>query len=263
MLRELHKKQNLSYTGTIIDIETIGEFCDQYKGDSREYKDLIIVIFGYINEKGLHIYCAQGNEDIPILEEKTKQLLETLDKERPLCAYQCHNEMGVFFHRLNLKFLFDKELQTDRERKENALRRLGIFDSFGDPFHNELKPGNACRIAWLNNYFDNAIKHNCACLLKEQTLLLKGHVVAPRPLDFEERIDAPSRGPSLAFQPWTQEQKDYAKQAWNEGKMLKTIAQDCGRTPNAVWMRLQRLNVIPSDIPYAIEMDSWTIKDLP
>jgi len=262
MLKEYHKNQNLSYTGTIIDIETIDDFCDKYKGDSREYKDLKMVILGYINRKSLHIYCAQGHEDIPILEEKTKQLLETLDKERPLYAYQCHNEMGVFFHRLNLKILFDKELQTDRESKEHALRRLGIFDSFGDPFHNEPKPGNACRIAWLHGYFDNAIKHNCACLLKEQALLLKGHVVAPRPLDFAG-IDAPSRSPSLAFQPWTREQEDCVKKAWNDGKTLKTIAQDCGRTPNAIWMRLQRLNEIPSDIPYTIEKEAWTLKDLP
>ncbi len=265
MLKEYHANQNLSYTGTVIDIETKGEFCDKYKGDSREYKDLRIVIFGYINKKSIHIYCAQDNEDIPIVEEKTKQLLETLDKGRPLYAYNCQNEMSVFFHRLNLKILFDKELQFQSrpyKSKEAALRDLGIFNNYGDPFQNEQKPGKACGIAWMNGHYDTAIKHNRACLLKEQTLLLEGHVVTPMPLDFKE-IDAPYNSPSLAFQPWTREQEDYLKKAWNDGKTLKTIAQDCKRTPNAIWMRLQRLREIPSDIPYTIEKNSWMLRDLP
>jgi len=35
--------------------------------------------------------------------------------------------------------------------------------------------------------------------------------------------------------------------------MLKTIAQDCKRTPHAIWIRLQRLKEIPAEIPYTIE----------
>ncbi len=274
MLMECHGNQNLNYAGTIIDIETIGDYCSQYKcrsrdinipRDSREYQEHRLVIFGYINRQGFHIYCAKGNESIQELEEKARQLLTILDKERPLYALNCHQEMSVFFHQLKVKIIFDKELQSEvYESKEEALRILRIFNSFGDPFQNERKPGYACQIAWKNGYFDNAIKHNQACLLKEQALLLKGRGITPIPLDFKETDNSYIKPDlTLVGQPWTQEQEDYVITEWQDGKTLETIAQDCKRTPNAIWMRLQRLDKIPSAIPYTIEKKSWTLRDLP
>ncbi len=44
--------------------------------------------------------------------------------------------------------------------------------------------------------------------------------------------------------------------------MVKTIAQDYNRTPKAIWMRLQILKEIPPEIPYTIEKDSFTVRDL-
>jgi hypothetical protein len=266
MLKEDHesqKSQNLVYAGTIIDIETIGNYRREYpKHDSREYKDLKMVIFGYINKQEWHIYCAAGIKYIPELEEKAKQLLMTLRNERPLYAFNCHQEMGVFFHRLNGKILIDKELQSEEyERKEEALRKLGIVESYDDPFHTDQKPGKACMIAWENGSFDKAIQHNRACLLKEQAFLLHGRGIKPVPLDF--KIEASSSASlNASFQPWTKEQENYVRKAWSDGSMLKTIAQDCKRTPNAIWMRLQRLKEIPAEIPYTIEKNSFTIRDL-
>ena len=54
MVKQLHENQNLSYIGTIIDIETIGEYCRAYKGDSREYesKEMAIKCSGIINSYG-------------------------------------------------------------------------------------------------------------------------------------------------------------------------------------------------------------------
>ncbi len=266
MLKECHGNQSLNYVGTIIDIETIGDFCRGYpKNDSREYQEHKLVIFGYINRQGFHIYCAQGIEDIPELEEKASKLLETIDKERPLYAFQCHHEMSVLLYRLKSKTLFDKELQArEYEPKEEALRNLGIPNSFGDPFQNERKPGYACQIAWLNSRYDDAIQHNRACLLKEQALLLKGRGITPIPLDFKE-MDSSYISPdsSQSFQPWTREQKNYVIKAWSEGKTIKSISQDCKRKPRAIWMRLQRLGKIPSDIPYTVEKESWALRDLP
>ena len=45
------------FEGTIIDMETFGEFLNQYP-DSRRYKNIQLVIFGFINRHGLHIFCA-------------------------------------------------------------------------------------------------------------------------------------------------------------------------------------------------------------
>jgi len=266
MLKEDHgsqKSRNLVYAGTIIDIETIGNYRrrEYPKHDSREYKDLKIVIFGYINKQEWHIYCAAGIKDIPELEEKAKQLLTTLRNERPLYAFNCHQEMGVFFHRLNEKILMDKELQSEEyEPKEEALRKLGIAESYGDPFHTNQKPGAACMRAWESGDFDRAIQHNRACLFKEQALLLHGRGIKPVPLNF--RIEASSSASlNASFQPWTKEQENCVRNAWREGNMLKMIAQDCKRTPKAIWIRLQRLKEIPAEIPYTAEKDSFTIRD--
>jgi hypothetical protein len=144
------------------------------------------VIFGYINKQGFHIYCAKGKEGIAELQEKTRQLLILLENERPLCAFNCHQEMSVFFHHLNKQLYFDKELQSrEFESKEEALRISGINYNFSDPFQNAPKPGYACQLAWLAGRYDSAIQHNRACLLKEQELLLKGRGVTPLPLDFK------------------------------------------------------------------------------
>ncbi len=224
-----------------------------------------MVIFGYVNKQGFHIYCARGNEGIQELEEKARQLLAILEQERPLYAFNCHQEMSVFFHQLNLRILFDKELQSrEYENKDDALRNLGIFNSFGDPFHNKPKGGCSCSEAWKNGDFNNAIKHNQACLLKEQALLLNGRGITPIPLDFKETDNLYIKPDlSLAGQPWTREQEEYAIKAWSNGGTIKSIAEGCKRNKNAIWMRLQRLGKIPSDIPYTVGKESWTLRDLP
>jgi len=261
MLKEDHGSQSLAYEGTIIDIETIGNYCREYKGDLREYKDLKMVIFGYINKQGWHIYCATGTEHTPELEEKAKQLLMTLRNECPLYAFNCNQEKGVFFYRLN-ETIFMKELQSkEYERKDEALRRLGIVENYGDPFHTSPDPGKACMTAWESGDFDRAIQHNRACLLKEQELLLHGRGREPKPLDFKIKGTS-SRSVNASFKPWTREQENRVRKAWREGNMVKTIAQDCNRTPKAIWMRLHILEEIPAEIPYTIEKNSFTVRDL-
>ncbi len=70
MLKENHGNHNSTYTGTINDIETIADCRSGYpKRNSREYEELKIVIFGYINIQKSCIDCAEGIEDIPKLEE--------------------------------------------------------------------------------------------------------------------------------------------------------------------------------------------------
>jgi len=76
--------------------------------------------------------------------------------------------MGVLFHYLDTKIVFDGELQRYHESKARVVWDLNI-DNYDDPFPND---GNQCRIAWEEGEFEQAIAHNRACLLKERDILL-------------------------------------------------------------------------------------------
>jgi len=166
-----------NFEGTIIDIETIGEFLNQYP-DSRRYKDIQLVIFGFIHRHALHIFCARGTEAISKLKEKTKNIIDSL--ERPFYAFNSEFERGVFFHELGKEIDFNGELQEIRESKARAVRDLGI-PNYDDPFHDR---GLWCMNAWHNGEFDKAIAHNRACLLKERDILLKRGFRKPDELKF-------------------------------------------------------------------------------
>ncbi len=177
-----HKEDiNSDFKGTIIDIETIGEFNRQYRGthDSREYQNIQQVIFGFINGQGLHIFCAKGTEAINELKEKTEELIDLL--QRPFYAFQSEFERGVLFYELGKEIDFDGELQRYRgESKGNAKAELYI-PNYDDPFNDV---GKLCMTAWENGEFDKAIAHNRACLLKERDILLKRGAREPEELKF-------------------------------------------------------------------------------
>ncbi|TET17276.1 MAG: hypothetical protein E3J75_03020, partial [Dehalococcoidia bacterium] len=106
-----HKEDiNSDFEGTIIDIETTGEFDEHYRytNDSREYQYMQEVIFGFINKHSLNIFCAKGREAISDLRAETQKLIDSL--ERPFYAFNCNFESGVLFHELGKKIDFDGEL---------------------------------------------------------------------------------------------------------------------------------------------------------
>ena len=178
-----HKEDTSSnFEGTIIDIETIGEFLNQYP-DSRRYKDIQLVIFGLINRHGLHIFCAKGLEAINELKEKTKDIIDSL--ERPFYAFNCEFESSVLSYELDKEIDFDGELQEDRESKARVVRDLDI-PNYDDPFHDK---GLCCMKAWEAGEFDNAIKHNRACLLKERDILFKRGFTFPNKINFHNLTD--------------------------------------------------------------------------
>ncbi len=177
MIIEHKENVSLNFEGTIIDIETIGEFLNQYS-DSRRYKDIQLVIFGFINRKALHIFCAEGIEAISELKEKTEDIIDSL--ERPFYAFNSEFERGVFLYELGQEIDFDGELQGIRESKARAVRNLGI-PNYDDPFYDR---GLWCMNAWHNGEFDAAIAHNRACLLKERDILLKRGFSTPDELEF-------------------------------------------------------------------------------
>lgn len=173
-----HKENiNSDFEGTIIDIETIGEFDNRYN-DSRRYKNIEIVIFGFINKHRLYIICAEGRKAIGELKVETGKIIDSL--ERPFYAFNCNFERSVLFYELGKEIDFHGELQETRESKASVVRRLGI-PNYGDPFYDR---GLWCMNAWHNGELDAAIEHNRACLLKERDILLKKGFREPDELRF-------------------------------------------------------------------------------
>ena len=170
MIIEYKEEINSDFEGTIIDLETIGEFNNQYQytNDSREYEYMQQVIFGFINQQGLNIFYVRERKEIAELNEKVTEIINSL--ERPFYAFNTGFERSVFFHQLGRKIDLDGELQKEAfERKSDAVRDLHL-SNYGDPFYDK---GLLCMIAWRSGDFDRAIAHNRACLLKEREILLK------------------------------------------------------------------------------------------
>lgn len=166
--------------GIIIDIETIGEFDNKYKGDSRECRNIIPVIFGYLTKNGLKIYYVEKKNEITQMKKFLVNFIPSLN--RPFYAFNCEFESSVLYHFCNINIDFDHELNSKKyESKRDAVRRLGI-DNYGDPFDGF---GVKCKEAWLRgDEIDKCIKHNRACLLKERDILLKRGFRKPGEIQF-------------------------------------------------------------------------------
>lgn len=165
--------------GTVIDIETIGDFDRQYRGDSREYRNLKQIILGYIDGKKLCIYCANDTKGITELVQLTKDILQNL--KRPYYAFNCAFESSVWFHHIGIGINFDGELQKYRfEQKKEAVLTLKI-PNYDDPFFDN---GFKCIEAWNCGNIKHTIAHNRACLLKERDILIKRGYRDPDILEF-------------------------------------------------------------------------------
>lgn len=182
MLKIYSEKNDLPFNGTIIDLETIGHFCRYY--DSRDYQELKMTIFGYINNNELKILCAEGQEAIAELNKKTSTIINSLDK--PFFAYNCGFEMGVLYHSCGLKIEFNGDLMKEKvidvkwENKREACAELGV-SNYGDPLNGF---GGRCSSVWLNGNYEDAIKHNRSCLLSERDIFLKRGCREPDPFVF-------------------------------------------------------------------------------
>jgi len=155
------------FDGTIIDIETIGEFCREYS-DSRLYKYIVPIIFGYIDKGGLNIYCAKSHDSLDTLRGKVSGILPIL--KRPFSAFNCCFEVGVLHHAWGVELPFDRELNKEKYEPKYEIRcNLGI-SNYNDPF-NDI--GRLCKEAWERGDINNAIAHNRSCLLKERDVMLK------------------------------------------------------------------------------------------
>ncbi len=167
MVEIYEEVENSDFEGTIIDIETIGDFDSSYR-DSREYRYLLPVIFGYITNDGLKIYYVEKKKEIGDLKQKIICVLPRLKK--PFYAFNCEFEVCVLFHSCEQNVRFNNELNQEKfEGKGEVVKFLGI-DSYNDPFNDY---GKLCAEAWLRGEIEKCIRHNRSCLLKERDILLK------------------------------------------------------------------------------------------
>lgn len=166
MVKIYEEKLNESFEGTIIDIETIGNFDRKFK-DSRQYKQIQTVIFGCINKNKLCIYSVEEDNNEKLLNE-INNILNNLEK--PFYAFNSDFERGVLFHNLNKEIGFERELNKEKyEAKRTAVKELNI-PQYEDPFYGH---GDLCVKNWLLGNKEECIKHNRSCLLKEKDILLK------------------------------------------------------------------------------------------
>jgi hypothetical protein len=182
------EKVSSDFKGTIIDIESVGEFNRSFI-DSREYQDLTPVIFGHLSENQMSIYCAKSPDSVLRLKNLIKDIAPKLKK--PLYAFNCNFEQGVLFHSCGLQVTFDGELnEQKREGKYYAVKTLGI-PNYDDPFNDS---GYKCMLSWKEECVSDiergvdrpSIRHNRSCLLKERDILLKRGYREPDPLIFHE-----------------------------------------------------------------------------
>jgi hypothetical protein len=78
MLITYSEKNEFVFEGTIIDLETIGDFCNY--NDSRYYHKIIPIILGYINKDELKIVCAKGEEAIAELKKQSSEIIRNLER---------------------------------------------------------------------------------------------------------------------------------------------------------------------------------------
>ncbi len=167
MVKILQENIISDFKGTIIDLETIGYF-DNRCPDSRRCKNIIPVIFGFINSSGIKILCARNRDSIDNLKLEIINHLDSLQK--PFHAFNTEFERAVLFHHLSRPIEFECEINKEKfEKKEYTVQALKI-PNYDDPFWGD---GGACMSSWLRGDINKAILHNRSCLLKERDILLK------------------------------------------------------------------------------------------
>ncbi|MEK6978615.1 MAG: hypothetical protein AABW86_00185 [Candidatus Micrarchaeota archaeon] len=178
-IKSIQKPALTNFSGTIIDLETIGSFDRQYS-DSRAYANHKIVIFGAISGGALIQHYIDSSEHISLLASVIEQFLNSFP--RPFHSFNTHFEVGVLSHALGRRITFEKELnRTKYEKKQHVVIGLEIPE-YEDPFFGD---GFKCMEAWKTGVegVQKALAHNRACLLKERDILLKRGSREPEPIE--------------------------------------------------------------------------------
>lgn len=164
------------FEGTIVDIETIGDFTEvgkSYPPDGQDYlgryKKIMITTVGLLSEGELTVHIAKDKESLEKFKSRAISIMT--DLSRPTYAFNKSFEEGCYFWNAGFKVLnIDYELQKFvGEKKEDVVVELGI-SGYDDPYHGD---GGRCITAFEEGKIDEIIKHNRACLLKEYQIFKK------------------------------------------------------------------------------------------
>lgn len=165
-MRSITESTKMRLKGTIIDIETIGEFDQEFHPhDYRHYRNLKPTILGYITGNVLVQYCAEGHQDINNLIEIISDTIPRL--EDPFYALNRHFERGILHNACGLEPIFI-DVRGPLTGSKWAIREILGIPTYDDPYDGE---GYKCAEGWLVGDHENCLKHNRACLLIERDIL--------------------------------------------------------------------------------------------
>lgn len=151
--------------GTIIDLETIGDFDRTYPPwDPRQYRDIKPTILGYITGDILVQYCAEGEEEIPTLIDTMKKTLQSL--EEPFYALNTSFERCIIENTCRLQPPFI-DVRGNLRGSKWTIREQHGTPTYDDPFNGD---GYRCIREWQKGNYHECLKHNRACLLIERDI---------------------------------------------------------------------------------------------
>lgn len=152
--------------GTIIDIETIGDFNIEYPStDSRYYENLQPTIFGYLTKDYMMQYCAEGENEI----NKLTRIMAEEPLDEPYFALNTRFERHFLINYSNRDLWINDVRMGMRGSKWEIRERLGI-PTYDDPFNGD---SSKCDTQWVKGDYSSCINHNRACLLIERDILYR------------------------------------------------------------------------------------------
>ena len=166
MVREHREHSSMQIKGTIIDLESTGEFDREYPSwDPRQYANISPTIFGYITGEILAQHCAEGEEEIQDIIGIMNDSLPRLEK--PFYALNCNFEKHVITNTCGQIHPFHDVRENKYYGSKWAIReQLGI-PTYDDPFDGD---GLRCMHEWHQGNYDDCLRHNRACLLIERDI---------------------------------------------------------------------------------------------
>ena len=169
-----YKVEYRTFKGAVIDLETEERpFLDELCGAAR-YKNCSVCC-GILDKNKVEIIAKTYNVSddlfVRVVDEKVKRI------SHPYYAFNVGCDMALLSKLLGREIRFDRELQKKQyESKRNAVQTLGM-PNFDDPFNGD---GRLAAKAWTKHVethekgcVENIIAHNCACLLKEYSILVR------------------------------------------------------------------------------------------
>jgi len=166
MVREHQEHSSMRIKGTIIDLESTGEFDRAYPPwDPRQYANINPTIFGYITGETLIQYCAEGEKEILKIVDIMNDALPGL--EEPFYALNCNFEGCVITNTCGHIHPFLDVREDKYYGSKWAIREQLDIPTYDDPFHGD---GLRCMHEWHQGNYEDCLRHNRACLLIERDI---------------------------------------------------------------------------------------------